>query len=110
VRTPGNIKVNTSLDNHKEAIEQLCHQYGVRRLEVFGSMARGNAVAGKSDVDLLVSFQPSTPTQHADRYFGLLAALQDEFHCPIDLLEIGALRNPYFMRAIEEQRTLLYAG
>lgn len=98
------------LDSHKEAIEQLCHRYGVTRLEAFGSVSRGDAVAGKSDLDLLVAFQQSTPAEHADRYFGLLAELQDEFHCPVDLVEMGAVRNPYFMRAIEEQRTVLYAG
>ncbi len=98
------------LKNHKEVIERLCRLHGVSRLEAFGSVARGDAVPGSSDVDLLVAFQPSTPEEHADRYFGLLAALQDEFDCPVDMVEMGAVRNPYFMRAIEEERTLLYAG
>ncbi len=102
--------MNLLPDSHKEMIEQLCRQYGVSRLEAFGSVVRGEFVEGQSDLDLLVAFQPSTPTEHADRYFGLLAGLQDEFRRPVDLVEIGAIRNPYFRDAIEKQRTLLYVG
>ena len=100
----------TVLDSRKEVIEQLCRQFCVNRLEVFGSVARGDAVPGRSDLDLLVVFEPCDPVEHANRYFGLLDALRDEFRCSVDLVELGAIRNPYFLRAIEKQRTLLYAG
>lgn len=40
-----------------EALAQVCRRYGVRRLWVFGSFARGEADE-QSDLDLLVEFYP----------------------------------------------------
>ena len=37
-------------------IEHLCRQYGVQRLEAFGSAATGAFRAGQSDLDFLVEF------------------------------------------------------
>ncbi len=102
--------MNALLDSQIDCIERLCRLYGVSRLELFGSMSRGEFVEGGSDLDLLVAFEDSNPQEHAHRYFGLLAALQDEFGCEVDLVEASAVSNPYFLRAIDRQRTLLYAG
>ena len=47
---------------HRETLAALCRQYGVARLDVFGSAARGvDFDPARSDVDLLVEFAPSTP-------------------------------------------------
>lgn len=89
---------------------RLCERHRVARLELFGSAARNEFVAGQSDLDFLVRFEPCTPEEHAERYFDLLAGLQDLFGCEIDLVEIGALRNPYFIESIEASRTLVYAA
>lgn len=102
--------MTTLPDSRKESIERLCRLYAVSRLELFGSMSRDEFIENKSDVDFLVTFATASPQEHADRYFGLLAALQDEFGCAVDLVEADAVKNPYFMRAIDKDRTLLYAG
>ncbi|MCZ8150240.1 MAG: nucleotidyltransferase domain-containing protein [Roseomonas sp.] len=42
---------------HKDAVAELCRRFGVTRLEVFGSAARGEDFdPSRSDVDLLVEF------------------------------------------------------
>ncbi|HXM56139.1 MAG TPA: nucleotidyltransferase domain-containing protein [Candidatus Dormibacteraeota bacterium] len=48
---------------------------GARNARVFGSVARGDAVA-ESDVDLLVDFDGTLP--NGFRYFGMISDLQDE--------------------------------
>ena len=55
--------------------------------------ATGKFEQGRSDLDFLVEFQPLTPVEHADAYFGLLLALEDMFRHPIDLVEEGASRT-----------------
>jgi predicted nucleotidyltransferase len=49
-------------DRNREAITELCLRHGVRRLEAFGSILRSDFDAGRSDVDILVEFDPSVAT------------------------------------------------
>lgn len=46
----------------------------------------------------------------ADQYFGLLSGLEELFDRGVDLVTSKSLRNPYFIRSIEETRRLLYAA
>lgn len=79
-----------------QALAELCQRYGVRRLLLFGSFARGEADE-KSDVDLLVEFFPGrTP--------GLgFARLQEEltriFGRRVDLHTLGSL-SPYLREEV----------
>jgi predicted nucleotidyltransferase len=93
----------------KEAIERLCARYRVARLELFGSAAT-EGFTENSDVDFLVEFLPLQPGEHADAYFGLLEALEELFQRPVDLVMTGAIKPPYFRRAIEDSRVQLYAA
>jgi predicted nucleotidyltransferase len=96
------------IDNNRPKIRELCRLYGVARLEIFGSAAKGGFDPAHSDIDFLVIFKPATPGEHARRYFGLLAALQDLFQKEIDLIEIRAVRNPYLKQSIEKSSLTLY--
>ena len=82
------------LGEHKPV---LAERFGVRRLALFGSMARGTAQAD-SDIDLLVDFDGlATP----DRYFGVQFYLEDLLGRSIDLVTERALRpqlRPYVER------------
>ena len=82
------------LGEHKPVLAQ---RFGVTRLALFGSVARGTASAD-SDIDLLVEFDgPAT----SSRYFGVQFYLEDLFGCPVDLVTAKALRprlRPYIER------------
>ncbi len=64
--------------SEKERVEiaRLCRNHGVRRLELFGSATSERFDPGRSDLDLLVEFGPMSPVEHADSYFGFLAAIE----------------------------------
>ena len=49
-----------------------------------------------------------TPIEHADCYFGLLEALEDLLHTPVELVEPGPITNPYFRQAIEQTQVTVY--
>jgi uncharacterized protein len=101
--------VNRLITAEKDSLCRLCRRYGVAQLEIFGSAARGES-GPDSDLDFLVRFLPCTPEEHAERYLGLLADLQDLFHCDIDLVESNAISNPWFLDCIADTRMTLYAA
>ena len=76
------------LDVLAESKPVLAERYGVTRLALFGSVARGTPVAD-SDIDVLVAFDgPAT----SKRYFGVLFYLEDLFGRSVDLVTDKALR------------------
>jgi uncharacterized protein len=97
-----------TLEELKKVAEPACREFQVKRLDLFGSLARGGATA-KSDVDLLVEFKE--PDLHpAKRFFGLLHHLEDVLGCEVDLLTLSGLRNPYFRHRVLKDRVNIYAG
>ena len=89
-------------------LERLCRRYRVRRLALFGSAATGRGLTEASDLDFLVEFEPLPPGVYANTYFGLLEALQQLFDRRVDLVVESAIKNPYFLEAVEATRTPLY--
>lgn len=85
-----------------------CRRFGVRRLEVFGSAARGDFDPTKSDFDFIVSFADKTPGTYADRYLDFAAALERLLGRKVDLLTERSIRNPYFRREVERARQIVY--
>ena len=49
------------IEDNREAIVALCTTYGVRKLALFGSAARGDFDPAKSDVDVLLEFADYGP-------------------------------------------------
>lgn len=94
----------------RDRIADLCRRHHVRRLELFGSAARGDGFDPKrSDVDFLVAFDPDrTPT--LEDFFGLRQELSELLGRPVDLLDPSALRNPYLRASVAEDRELVYAA
>jgi predicted nucleotidyltransferase len=98
------------ITQRSEELRRLCDRFHVARLELFGSAASGEFKPERSDLDFLVSFKELRTGEYADSYFGLLLALEELFGRHVDLVMTSAIRNPYFLQAIEPTRTLIYAG
>ena len=101
----------TVVEQNRDTLRRLCERCRVKRLELFGSAAAGGSYDRQgSDLDFLVEFLPLEPGTHADAYFGLLAALEDLFERPVDLVMTPAIRNPYFLESVNRTRTMIYAA
>jgi predicted nucleotidyltransferase len=74
-------------------------RFGVRRLGVFGSFARGEP-NDESDVDLLVEFEPDEKT--FDNLLGLADFLEDLFGRKVDIVTPESL-NPHFGHLILDE-------
>lgn len=88
------------------ALAQLCAQYGIARLELFGSHARGDA-SDDSDVDLLYELLPG---QHLTWEIETLETeLTALFGRPVDLVSRHSL-HPLIRPGVEAQTKALYAA
>jgi len=91
-------------------LRDLCRQFGVRRLELFGSATGDDFDPETSDLDFLVEIDPAGELGYADAYFGFREGLVALFDREVDLVTASAVRNPHFLEAIERTRRPLYAA
>lgn len=89
---------------------ELCRKYHVAALDVFGSAVTDDFNEKTSDIDLLVEFDSSVRQNRFDNFFALLEELQRLFKRPVDLVEPGGLRNPYFIESVNQTRRKIYAA
>jgi uncharacterized protein len=98
------------IERKRSDIAELCRRYHVRRLEVFGSAARGHDFdVDRSDFDFLVEFDPNANVR-AFNYFDFKEALEVLLGRPVDLVTLSVVRNPYLRESIERTRITLYAA
>jgi predicted nucleotidyltransferase len=102
--------MHPAIAQHRREIADICRRYRVCRLELFGSAVGERFNPDTSDLDFLVEFEPLAAGEHAAAYFGLLGALETLFSRHVDLVMKRAIRNPFFLEAIEPTRMLLYAA
>lgn len=79
--------------------EDYARRFGVRRLGVFGSFARGEA-GPDSDIDVLVELE----TPSFDSYMDLMFELEDLFGRRVDLVLVEALKPALRDRVLSEVR------
>jgi predicted nucleotidyltransferase len=91
----------------RKEIAELCRRYGVRRLDVFGSAARGADFTDASDIDLLIEYEPGR-TPSWGPYFDLRDELAVLLGRPIDLVSTAAVRNPLMRASIDRSREPLH--
>jgi uncharacterized protein len=105
------LTMHRSIEEKRGEIALLCERYGVRRLEIFGSAARGSDFdPASSDADFLVEFQPGSGIGPLKAFFDLRTDLTNALGRPVDLVEAGAVRNPYVLQNINGGRELIYAS
>ena len=99
-----------SIEANRAQLERLCQEFYVSRLELFGSAADGTFDPERSDLDFLVEFERPAGINAFHQYFDFRSALAELFDREIDLIELCAMRNPFFIRAVNESRKLIYAA
>ena len=93
----------------QRALSKVCRKYGVKKLSLFGSGARGE-LRPDSDVDLMVEFKRSSKTTS----FGLID-IQDDLSAifgdrKVQTTSPEILENPYRRKTIEPDLKILYVA
>jgi predicted nucleotidyltransferase len=91
------------------AIVAACEENDVKRLDLFGSRARGQA-SDTSDADFLVEFNDPLRAGVFDRFLALRNALESILECDVDLVECSSIENPVLRKRIDEDRKTVYAA
>lgn len=82
----------------------IAKKYGVKKLSLFGSYARGEANS-KSDLDFIYD---DINSKEMFAYFRLIQDLEDEFKCHIDLVS-NEISDKAFLSEIKNDEVILYA-
>ena len=98
------------IDNKRDELIELCKKYRVSELAVFGSAVTGDFDQVQSDLDFLVEFDVSVSEKRFDNFFNFQAELKSLFNRAIDLVEVGGLRNPYFIEMVNNTKRSVYVA
>lgn len=98
------------LEGKREAIAALCREYGVLRLDVFGSAAKGTFNPETSDLDFIASFAGRDVPGYATRYLRFAEALEELLGRPVDLITEQGVKNPYFREEVDETRRRVHVA
>lgn len=85
-----------------------CERWGVLKLSVFGSAIRDD-FGPDSDIDLLVELDPSRKIGMYE-WVEMIDELKAIFGRDVDLVEKGAIRNPFRRKAIMEHLEVIHAA
>lgn len=94
-----------TIEEIKNKAVPIAKKYGVKKLSLFGSYARGEADE-KSDVDFL--FEKGEMSGYI-KYFGFVNDLEDEFGCHVDAVSEG-ISDKEFLAEIKNDEVILYEG
>ena len=97
----------TLIDKNIDQIKELCHNYKVTQLFVFGSVLSTN-FKDHSDIDFLVDFSDVAIYDYADNYFDFKKSLENLLKREVDLLESKAIKNPYLKASIDSSKQKIY--
>ena len=100
------------IEERRDAVAALCRRYGVTRLELFGSAARGvDFDPQRSDFDFLVDFDLRTSLSPLEQFIGFAEALEHLLGRRVDVVErkaVEASRNYIRRRAIFRTTETVY--
>ena len=78
-----------TMDRIKQAVSPLAEKYDIRKVDLFGSYANGNATE-KSDVDFLVLFNKNIPSIF--HVMGFKEELEQSLSYPVDVVTLPLTR------------------
>lgn len=101
--------MHPSIEAKKAEIVELCREYHVRSLAVFGFAARADDFDTEtSDADFLIEFETSSVTPSLRTFFGLRDDLAAILNRSVDLVDPSNIENPYLLNQINQDRESVY--
>ena len=94
-----------SIDEIKTVVSPIAKKYGIKKVVLFGSRARGD-YDGKSDYDFFVKKDKSMGLS----YFGFIEDLKEAFSSSVDVVSQISEDSQYLRDAIDKEGVVIYEG
>lgn len=105
----GSVVIHPEVEKHIPEIQALCREFGISRLEIFGSAVTGEFDPETSDVDFLVTYPEGYDFGlWLSRFFDLERALSNVLGRDVDLLMSDAPKNPRFIEAMNRSKVKIF--
>ena len=95
-----------TIDEIKKITVPVAQKYGVKKLALFGSYARGKQ-KDTSDIDFLID---KVDSRELFAYFGFINALEDNFGIHVDVLTYDSLKDSFIgnIEDVMKNEVILY--
>lgn len=100
-------RVHPLIEIQRQGIARVCRQHGVHKLEAFGSVLRDDFDPARSDIDLLVEFEPEAAADFSN-FLDLKQALENLLQRPVDLVELHTIGNRRLRHHINHGKAAVY--
>jgi predicted nucleotidyltransferase len=96
------------IEKYFDRLYELCQQYRVEKLYVFGSALTDRFDIHTSDIDLIVELQDMPPIEKGETLLILWEKLETLFQRKVDLLTDQPVSNPVLKKQVERSKKLIY--
>jgi uncharacterized protein len=98
--------MDTNLAISTKKIAELCEQYGVVKLDVFGSAATTSNAA--NDYDFIVELKHDEFVSKARRWISFADGLEKILGKPVDLVSAASMKNSFFTKSVKATQKSIY--
>jgi len=95
-------------DEQMTRVRALCDEYGVLKLELFGSAATDAFDPAQSDLDVVATFAERSKGDLGDRFFAFCDAMEALFGRRVDVLTSSTFDNPFMQRSVDRTIRTIY--
>ncbi len=95
------------LQENLQKIGEILQRHKVVRAYAFGSVCT-DRFRQESDIDLIIAFEKRFFEGYVDNFLSLENELSKLLQRKIDLLTEETLQNPYFIKVVNQTKTLIY--
>ena len=100
--------MNPELLKYLDDLKNIFQKHKIDRAYVFGSVLSEN-FNENSDIDFLVKFKDGLdPLEKGELWWDLHDTLRYLFNREIDIVTESSLKNPYFIKELDETKKLIY--
>ena len=100
--------MHSIIKNNLSELKEICRNFNVKRLYVFGSLGNDTFDINQSDIDLIVELEEKDPVEKGEKLMMLWNKFEDLFGRNVDLLSNSNVRNPYLQKGIDATKKIVY--